>query len=232
MHFSFVTLFPSLIDGYFSDSILCKAVQNNKITFSFHNPRDFTQDKHRKVDAPMIGGGAGMLMTPQPLIDTIKSIKKNDSRTLLMSPVGKPFSHHDAKRLARYQHIILVSGRYEGIDERVVESQIDEIFSIGDFILTGGELASLVVCDSISRHIDGVLGNDQSLQGESFEMQLLEAPAFTKPDIFEKIPIISEYLKGNHSKITALKRALSLHKTQYFRPDLFKKVVTKAKHEK
>lgn len=232
MHFSFVTLFPSLIEGYFSDSILGNAIKEKKITISFHNPRDHTLDKHRKVDAPMVGGGAGMLMTPQPLFDTIRSIKRDNSKTILLSPVGKRFNHNDAKRLSKYEQIILISGRYEGIDERVIECCIDEIFSIGDYILTGGELASLVVCDSISRHTDGVLGNTESLIGESFEMELLEAPAFTKPDIFDNIAVVSEYLKGNHSKITALKRALSLHKTQYFRPDLFKKVGTKAKHEK
>ncbi|MDD5405537.1 MAG: tRNA (guanosine(37)-N1)-methyltransferase TrmD [Sulfurovaceae bacterium] len=232
MRFSFVTLFPELISGYFSSSILGRAKEQDIIQIDFVNPRDFTNDKHRKVDAPMIGGGAGMLMTPQPLNDAIRSIRNNDknAHVVLLSPVAKKFCQNDAIRLARKPHLVFVSGRYEGIDERVIESEIDEIFSIGDFVLTGGELASLVVCDAVSRHLGGVLGNEESLSGESFESDLLEAPAFTKPDIFEKNDIISEYLKGNHSKITALKRALSLYKTQYFRPDLYRRVAQKALH--
>jgi tRNA (guanine37-N1)-methyltransferase len=234
MHFSFVTLFPSLIEGYFSDSIMKRALENKLITINICNPRDFTQDKHKKVDAPMVGGGAGMLLTPQPLVDAIKNEKNKHKymHTILLAPVGKKFTQNDAIRLAKKKHIILVSGRYEGVDERVVESHIDEVFSIGDFILSGGELASLVLCDAIARNVKGVLGNEESLKEESFEEDLLEAPAFSKPDNFEDKSIISEFLKGNHSKITALKRELSLYKTQYFRPDLYKKVTKKAQNEK
>ena len=147
MRFSFVTLFPELIDGYFSSSILGRAKEQNIIQIDFVNPRDFTNDKHRKVDAPMIGGGAGMLMTPQPLVDAIRSIHENDENAyvILLSPVARNFSQNDAIRLAKKSHLVFVSGRYEGIDERVVESEVNEIFSIGDFVLTGGELASLVV---------------------------------------------------------------------------------------
>lgn len=228
MRFSFVTLFSDLISGYFNESILFRAKENGLIDIDFVNPRDFSKDKHNKVDFPMVGGGAGMLMMPEPLIDSIRSVKSKDSKVVMLSPVGKKFTQKDAIRLSSFPHLILISGRYEGIDERVIESEVDEVFSIGDFVLTGGELASLVVCDSIARNIDGVLGNSDSLSGESFEKDLLEAPAFTKPDIFEKKLIISEYLKGNHSKITALKRALSLCKTKYFRPDLFIKVTEKA----
>ncbi|KIM02761.1 MAG: tRNA (guanine-N1)-methyltransferase [Sulfurovum sp. AS07-7] len=228
MRFSFVTLFPELISGYFSGSILSRAKENGLISIDFINPRDFSKDRYNKVDSPMIGGGAGMLMMPEPLIESIRAVKDKDSRVVMLSPVGKKFTQNDAIRLSNFSHLILVSGRYEGIDERVVESEIDEIFSIGDFILTGGELASLVVCDSVARNVPGVLGNSDSLEGESFEENLLEAPAFTKPDLFEKKFVISEYLKGNHSKIIALKRALSLCKTKYFRPDLFIKVAKKA----
>lgn len=228
MRFSFVTLFPDLISGYFGGSILSRAKENGLISIDFINPRDFSKDRYNKVDSQMVGGGAGMLMMPEPLIESIRAIKDKDSRVVMLSPVGKKFTQNDAIRLSNFSHLVLVSGRYEGVDERVVESEIDEIFSIGDFILTGGELASLVVCDSVARNVVGVLGNSDSLKGESFEENLLEAPAFTKPDVFEKKFIISEYLKGNHSKITALKRALSLCKTKYFRPDLFIKVAKKA----
>lgn len=231
MKFSFVTLFPNLIKGYFSESILKRAIEDEKISIDFYNPRDFTTDKHNRVDAPMIGGGAGMLMTPQPLMDTLHKIRETseNAHIVFLSPVAKPFTQNDARRLAKKEHIVLVSGRYEGIDERVIEAQADELFSIGDFILTGGELASMVVCDAISRNVEEVLGNVDSLSIESFEESLLEAPSFTKPKNYENREVISEFLKGNHSKITDLKRGLALCKTKYFRPDLYKKGIT---HEK
>lgn len=231
MRFSFVTLFPNLIKGYFSESILKRAIEDEKMSIDLYNPRDFTTDKHNRVDAPMIGGGAGMLMTPQPLMDTLENVREESPKAhvIFLSPVAKPFTQNDAKRLAKKEHVVFVSGRYEGIDERVIEAQADELFSIGDFILTGGELASMVVCDAIARNVDGVLGNSDSLDIESFESSLLEAPSFTKPTIYEESAVVSEFLKGNHSKITDLKRGLALCKTKYFRPDLYKKGIT---HEK
>ncbi len=231
MHFSFVTLFPGIVEGYFSDSILKRAIEDKKISIDFYNPRDFTLDKHNRVDAPMIGGGAGMLMTPQPLMDTLRTLKEKSPQAhiVFVSPVAKPFTQNDAKRLAKKEHIVLVSGRYEGIDERVIETCADELFSIGDFILTGGELASMVICDAVSRNVEGVLGNSDSLSVESFEASLLEAPSFTKPLNYENNEAVSEYLKGNHSKITDLKRGLALCKTKYFRPDLYKKGITNEK---
>jgi len=212
MRFSFVTLFPDLIKGYFTESILKRAIEDEKISIDLVNPRDFTTDKHNRVDAPMIGGGAGMLMTPQPLMDTLNDIREKspDAHVVFLSPVAKRFTQNDAKRLAKKEHIVFVSGRYEGIDERVIEAQADELFSIGDFILTGGELASMVVCDAISRNVEGVLGNSDSLSVESFEEALLEAPSFTKPTIYENREVVSEFLKGNHSRITDLKRGLAL----------------------
>ncbi len=226
MRFSFITLFPSLIEGYFSDSILKRAIDSKKLSIDFLNPRNFTTNRHNKVDYPMIGGGAGMLISPQPLYDAIDSIKQSspNAHIILLTPVGKKFEQNDAKRLSRKKHIIFISGRYEGIDERVVENRVNELFSIGDFILTGGELASMVLADSISRNIDGVLGNSDSLVIESFEDALLEAPSFTKPINYDEKMVISEFLKGNHSKITALKTRLALCKTKYFRPDLYQKV--------
>jgi len=231
MHFSFVTLFPELIQGYFSHSILKRAIEDKKISIDFYNPRDVTTHKHGNVDAPMIGGGAGMLMSPQPLFDTLKAIKETSPKAhiILLSPVAKPFVQNDAKRLANKSHIVFISGRYEGIDERVIEQEVDELFSIGDFILTGGELASMVLCDAISRNVEGVLGNAQSLCIESFEESLLEAPSFTKPISYEGFEAISEFSKGNHSKITDLKRGLALCKTKYFRPDLYIKGLSNEK---
>jgi tRNA (guanine37-N1)-methyltransferase len=231
MRFTFVTLFPQLIEGYFAGSIIGRAIEEEKIQIDYRNPRDYTTDKHNRVDAPMIGGGAGMLMTPQPLTDTLKEIKETspEAHTVFLTPVAKRFTQNDAKRLAKKTHVVFVSGRYEGIDERVIEDHADEVFSIGDYILTGGELASMVLCDAVSRNVEGVLGNSDSLQIESFETPLLEAPSFTKPNIYDENEVVSEFLKGNHSKITDLKRGLALCKTKYFRPDLYKKGITDEK---
>ncbi len=231
MRFTFVTLFPSIVEGYFSDSILSRAIESQKIAIDFIDPRSYSTNKHQKVDAPMVGGGAGMLMTPQPLVDTLDRVKQESPQAhiIFLTPVGKKFEQNDAKRLAKKSHIVFVSGRYEGIDERVIESQANELLSIGDYILTGGELASMVLCDAISRNVKGVLGNSDSLSIESFEEPLLEAPSFTKPTKYGESEVISEYLKGNHSNITALKSKLSLCKTKYFRPDLYQKTKTKGK---
>ena len=226
MRYSFVTLFPALIEGYFSDSILHKAIQKGHLHIDFVNPRDYTTDKFGRVDAPITGGGAGMLMSPQPLYDALEALLcKSDlkrTRILFVQPDAKPFKSYDAKRLAtQFDHLILVSGRYEGIDERVVEHFADEVFSVGDYILTGGELASLIVADATARFVAGVLGNEASLEEESFEDGLLEAPSFTKPHEFRGKVGISEYLKGNHSKISDLKKQMALCKTSYYRPDLY-----------
>jgi len=233
MKFTFLTLFDSLIKDYFNDSILSRAIKADLMEVAYLSPRDFATDKHRKVDDYQAGGGAGLLMKAEPLSLALDSIKQEDKEAYLIfvAPAGKPFKQIDAKRLSEKKHVVFVSGRYEGIDERVVEKYADEMFSIGDFILTGGELPSLCICDAISRNITGVLGNQASLEVESFENALLEAPAFTKPNIFNKSSIIKEYLKGNHSKITALKKDLSVLKTKYFRPDLYKKIKTNNKFQ-
>ena len=225
MKFTFVTLFESLIESYFDDSILHRAIKKGLFKIDFVNPRDFTKDKHKKVDDYQVSGGAGLLLKCEPLSATLESIKKKDKDAYFIfpQPAGKPFKQIDSKRLAKKEHIVFVSGRYEGIDERIIEEYADELFSIGDFILTGGELASLCMCDSICRNLDGVLGNANSLEDESFENTLLEAPSFTKPNIFRQKYVIKEYLKGNHGKIRALKKRLAISKTKYFRPDIYAK---------
>ena len=234
MKFTFVTLFSNLVEGYFQDSILKRAIDKDIFRVDYLNPRDFSDNKHSKVDDTAVGGGAGMVMNPQPLFDTLNSLKRSDEdvHIVFMTPVAKPFSQNDAKRLAKKSHIAFVSGRYEGIDERVIEEYADEVFSIGDYILTGGELASLVICDAVSRNIDGVLGNSDSLTVESFETPLLEAPSFSKPKNYEGNCVPSEYLKGNHSKIRTLKIALSECKTKFFRPEQLLKHRTRKPYEK
>jgi tRNA (guanine37-N1)-methyltransferase len=225
MRFTFVTIFPEIVEGYFSASILKRAVDNSLIELDFVNPRDYTLSRYKKVDDSMIGGGAGMLMSPQPLDDALKSIERDspNAHVIFLTPAGKPFRQHDAERLSSMRHIVLVAGRYEGIDERILELHADELFSTGDFILTGGELPALCICDAVSRNIEGVLGNSSSLLEESFEENLLEAPSFTKPDLFMGKRVVSEYLKGNHSKIAAIKKQMALSRTKYFRPDLYRK---------
>jgi tRNA (guanine37-N1)-methyltransferase len=232
MKFSFVTLFPDLISGYFNDSILSRAIEKDLLEIAYVNPRDYSQDKWKKVDDTAVGGGAGMVMTPQPLFDTLSRLQEGDVHIIFATPVGKPFNQNDAKRLAKKTHIAFVSGRYEGIDERVIEMFADEVFSIGDYILTGGELPSLVMADAISRNVEGVLGNQSSLDEESFEGFLLEAPAFSKPPDYENRVAPSEYLKGNRARISALKILLSECKTKYFRPDQLKKYQRRKKYEK
>ena len=234
MKFTFVTLFSNLIFGYFQDSILKRAIDKELLFIDYLDPREFSNSKHKKVDDTAVGGGAGMVMNPQPLYDALDSLKKEDEdvHIVFLTPVAKPFKQNDAKRLAKKSHIAFVSGRYEGIDERVIEEYADEVFSIGDYILTGGELASLVLCDSISRNIHGVLGNSDSLSVESFETSLLEAPAFSKPKVYNDISVPSEYLKGNHSKIRSLKLALSECKTKFFRPEQLLKHTTRKSYEK
>jgi len=234
MKFTFVTLFDNLVKGYFQDSILKRAIDKELLSIDYLDPREFSNSKHKKVDDTAVGGGAGMVMNPQPLYDALDSLKKEDEdiHIIFLTPVAKPFRQNDAKRLAKRSHIAFVSGRYEGIDERVIEKYADEVFSIGDYILTGGELASLVICDSVSRNIEGVLGNSDSLSVESFETPLLEAPSFSKPKLYDDTSVPSEYLKGNHSKIRSLKLALSECKTKFFRPEQLLKHTTRKSYEK
>ena len=225
MKFSFVTLFPNLIEPYFKDSILKKAVEKELINYTFYNPRDYTSNKHKKVDDTLCGGGAGQLIFPQPLFDLLDEIKTNDEDAYIIFPLAaaKPFNQNDAKRLAKKKNIVMVSGRYEGIDERVIEKYANEVFSVGDYILTGGELPSMIMADAISRNVDGVLGNMDSLTEESYNPNedaklTLEAPSFTKPVQYNGLSVPSELLKGNHAKIRNLKIKLSECKTKYFRP--------------
>jgi len=229
MKFTFVTLFKNIVEGYFTDSILKRSIDKNILEIEYLDPREFSLNKHKKVDDTAVGGGAGMVMNPQPLYDALSDLKKQDEEVhiVFLTPVAKQFVQNDAKRLAKKSHISFVSGRYEGIDERIIEQFADEVFSIGDYVLTGGELPSLVMCDAISRNIDGVLGNSDSLTVESFESELLEAPSFSKPKRFNSMDVPSEYLKGNHSKIRSLKLALSKCKTKFFRPKQLMKYKTK-----
>ena len=223
MKFSFLSVFPTLMESYFSDSIIKKAVEKELLRIELVDLKHFSQNKHNKIDQAKIGGGAGMLMEASVVREALKGISKEDCHVIFTAPAAKRFSAKDAKRLSEKKHIVFVNSRYEGVDERAIELYADEVFSIGDFILSGGELASLSMFDAIIRFVPGVLGNSVSLEEESFEEYLLEAPSFTKPLIFEKISINSEFSKGNHGRISALKTRMAEAKTSFHRPDIYRK---------
>jgi len=237
MKFIFVSLFPNLIKPYFEDSIMKRAIEKNLFSIEFINFRDYSSNKHHKVDDTPFGGGAGMVLSCEPLYNCLTDLKVKypTSKTIFVTPVAKTFNQKDAKRLSNEDVIIFVNGRYEGFDERIIEEFGDEVLAIGDYILSGGELASMVMSDAIARNIKGVLGNFESLEVESFENELLEAPTFTKPKNFTNIKhstVISEFFKGNHSIITTLKENLAIAKTKYHRPDIYNKYQTRKKYEK
>lgn len=227
LRFSFLTLFPQLVSFYFEDSILKRALEKQIFSLDICNMRAFSPHRYQRADFALIGGGAGQILDPYMVENALQSMESG--HVIFLSPSGKPYCQQDAKRLATYAHLILVCGRYDGFDERTLETYADEVLSVGDFVLTGGELAALCVCDSVARCLEGTLGNARSLEHESFEEGLLEAPNFANtPKICASkrscahIPVISEYSKGNHAKISRVMRDLSVCKTQYHRPALYR----------
>jgi tRNA (guanine37-N1)-methyltransferase len=219
MKITYITLFENLIKFYYEESILKIAKDKKLIDIDFFNPRDFTKSRHKKVDDTICGGGAGLLMSIQPLYDCLDTLQK-DSYIIFPLASAKRFTQTDAKRLSKKKNLVFVCGRYEGIDERVIEKYAHEVFSIGDYILTGGELSSLVMSDAILRNVDEVLGNMESLDEESYENNLLEAPSFTKPKNFNNDFVPNILFSGHHKNIKEYKLKLSKAKTKYFRPDL------------
>lgn len=217
MKIIFVTLFENLIKCYFEDSILKRAVDKSVFEIEFVNFREYSTNRFKRVDTPLVGGGAGMIIDDKALRKCLTELKSkySKSRVIFLTPVGKKYNQKDAVRLADEEVLILVCGRYEGFDERLIEDFADEVFSVGDYILTGGELGALIIADSVLRNVKGVLGNSESLKGESFENNLLEHPQFSKTG---EVP---EILKsGNHKKIKEWQHKLSICKTKFHRPDL------------
>lgn len=223
LQFDIITIFPGAFDGVFKESILKRAQEKKKIKIRIHDLRDYTNDKHRKVDDKPFGGGPGMVMQPQPIFDAVKKIKaKKKAKILLMSPSGKPFDQKTARRLSKEKNIIIICGHYEGVDERVAEHLADESFSIGDYVLTGGEVPAMVIVDSVSRLIPGVLGKEASLENESFEHHLLEYPQYTRPANFIGMKVPNVLLSGNHQGIKEWRHSQSVLRTRKIRPDLIK----------
>lgn len=223
MNFNIMTIFPEMIDYYCSQSILGRAQKSNLIKVNSYNIRDYSKDKHRKVDDTPYGGGMGMLMSPQPILDCYNSIKdkiKGPSINIYMSPKGKKFDHKKAMELSEYQNINILCGHYEGVDQRVIDSIIDEEISIGDFVLTGGEIAACVVIDSVSRLIPGVLSDNVCFEDESIASGLLEYPQYTKPSEFNEMCVPKVLLDGNHKDILQWRRKKALEETLLKRPEL------------
>ncbi len=226
MRFDIITIFPEMFNSYSSESILKRAIEREIVEMKIHNLRDFTTDKHRVVDDYPYGGGPGMVMKPEPFFSAIETIKKDGipRKTIMLSPQGNVFNQDIALRMAQEKNsLVFICGRYEAIDERVRETLVDEEISIGDYVLTGGELPALVIIDTIVRLLPGVLGDERSKEEESFTWGLLDYPHYTRPPEFRGAMVPDVLLSGNHKDIALWRRKEALKKTIKRRPDLIEK---------
>jgi len=217
-----ITIFPDMFFPILGESIIKRAQQKKKVVIRVHDLRHYTKDKHKKVDDRPFGGGPGMVMMPQPLFDAVKKIKGRRSKVyvIMTCATGRKLDHRLAKKLSQKRDLIIMCGHYEGVDERVRTKLVDESVSIGDYVLTGGELPAMVIIDALVRHIPGVLGKKESLLDESFEKGLLEYPQYTRPAIYQRMKVPSVLLSGHHKHITAWRTKQSLARTRKQRPDL------------
>ena len=228
MIFDVLTLFPEMIESCCSYSILKRAVDKDILSVKTINPRDFTLDRHKKVDDTPYGGGAGMVLMAQPYVDAYESIEKNEnSVTVMLSPQGEPLTDSLVNDLAKYEQIVMLCGHYEGFDERIREIIKPKEISIGDFVLTGGELPALCLIDAVSRKIEGTLGKIESADEDSFSNGLIEYPHYTKPRDYRGLKVPEVLLNGNHKEIKEFRFQQSLERTKRKRPDLYKKFVGK-----
>ncbi len=220
MRISILTLFPEMFTGFLSSSIIKRAIEKKLVQFDIVNIRDFSKLNNQQVDDTPYGGGPGMVMMVEPVVEAIRSVKTEKSHIIFLTPSGKTFKESKAKEYARREHLILICGHYEGIDERILY-YIDEEVSIGDYVLTGGELPSMVVADAVVRLIDGVI-RKESIEEESFNEKGLDYPVFTKPPVFEGHEVPDVLISGNHKLIAAWREKSALEKTEKNRPDLLK----------
>lgn len=228
MRFDVLTLFPELIQSHLNFSIMKRASEDGVIEVNAINPRDYTLDKHKKVDDTPFGGGAGMVLAPQPYVDCYEAVNKLDnSITIMMTPQGEPFTHTISQELAQYDQVIILCGHYEGFDERIREIIKPREISIGDFVLTGGELPALCIIDSVSRNIDGTLGKIESAHDDSFADGLLEYPQYTKPREYRGLQVPEVLLNGNHKLIEEFRMQQKIERTKQKRPDLWEKYQNK-----
>jgi len=228
MIFDVLTLFPEVINSYCDVSIMKRARESEIIRINTINPRDYTENKHKKVDDTPYGGGAGMVLMPQPYVDAYESIEKcENSVTIMLSPQGEPLCENVVLELSKFDQIVMLCGHYEGFDERIRDIIKPREISIGDFVLTGGELPALCLIDAVSRKLDGTLGRIESAEDDSFSNGLLEYPHYTKPRDFRGYKVPEVLLNGNHKDINEFRMQQQLERTKIKRPDLYEKYLNK-----
>ncbi len=236
MRIDMISLFPEMFAGPFGDSITKRAVDRGILDIHFTNPRDFAYDKHKQVDDSPFGGGSGMVLKPEPMFRAVRSVKESTSyvsrRVLLMCPSGQTFTQAKAKELAGYDQLIFICGHYEGFDARITQELADEAVSLGDYVLTGGELPAMVITDAVSRMLPGVLGSEESAPTDSFYDGLLEFPQYTRPREFEGMQVPEVLFSGDHAKIRQWRRRESLRITLQNRPDLLAKAELSAEDQR
>src|SRR4051794_35183507 len=215
-----LTLFPAMFAGPLDESIVQRARKTGALELAIYNLRDFTHDRHRTVDDRPFGGGPGMLLKPEPIFEAVEGIVREKTRVILLSPAGRPFSQDIARELAQCDDLLLVTGHYEGFDERIREQLADDELSIGDYVLTNGALPAMVVVDAVTRLLPGVLGDDESSKEESFSAGLLEYPQYTRPAEFRGMKVPEVLLSGNHAQIAKWRAEQSEQRTKERRPDL------------
>lgn len=223
MQIDVLTLFPGMFEGPLSESMMWKARDRSLLDLRLHQIRDYSKDKHLKVDDTPYGGGGGMVMKPDPIVDAVETVlmgTQSDVPVILMTPQGRVFSHRIAKELARYEQIVIVCGHYEGIDDRVRQLVVTDEISIGDYVLTGGELPAMVVIDAVIRHIPGVLGAKGAADKDSHADGLLEGPHYTRPAEFRGLKVPDILARGNHGEIERWRREQALRRTWHNRPEL------------
>ena len=222
MKIDILTIFPEMFEGFLNTSIIKRARTNNKVDINIHDIRNYSKDKHKKVDDYGYGGGRGMVLMPQPIFDAVEDIKTKDCKIILMTPQGKTYNQKIAYDLSNEKHIIIICGHYEGFDERI-RTLADMEISIGDYVLTGGELPSMIITDSITRLLNGVIEKDSHIN-DSFNKNLLDYPVYTKPVDFRGMKVPDVLLSGHHANIEKFRREEALKKTKERRPDLLEGV--------
>jgi tRNA (guanine37-N1)-methyltransferase len=220
LHIDVLTLFPRMLEGFLAESMLGKALEAKLLAVAVHDVRAWCTDKHRNADDRPFGGGAGMVMKPEPVVAAIEQLQTPGCRRIYLTPDGTPFSEKIARELSTQQHLIFLSGHYEGIDQRIRDTVIDQEISIGDYVLTNGTLPAAVIIDALARFIPGVLGDEKSLTHESFTGRLLDFPQYTRPAEFRGMSVPKVLLSGNHAEIEKWRNARSEEKTRLVRPDL------------
>ena len=222
MRIDALTIFPGIFESPLRESLLGKAIEAGILDVRVHDIRDFTTDRHRQVDDESYGGGPGMVMKPEPVFAAVESLGEGPRRVILLSPAGRRLNQALARELAKEPWLVLISGRYEGVDERVVESLPAEEISIGDYVLSGGEIPALVLLEAVTRLVPGVVGSEESLERESFEEGTLDHPHYTRPSKFRGMRVPDVLLSGNHAEVERWRREAALEKTRRNRPDLLK----------